>query len=716
MIAVIAALALAAATTTARVDAVSVAAAPGAVRVTGELTDEVWRRAAPIDAFVQRDPHDGGEPSQRTEFRVVYDATTLFVKVRAYDTEPDKILTYLTRRDLDSPCDWIHVMIDSYHDRRTAYEFAVNPSGVKVDRYWFNDNSRDDSWDAVWSVSVSRDREGWSAEFRIPFSQLRFTPSASNTFGFAVTRQLGRLNETSTWPLLSRNASGYVSSFGELVGLAMDASPKRLEVVPYTVANLTRQPTDGNPLLKGSAPGGAAGLDLKYALTPGLTLTTTVNPDFGQVEADPAVVNLTAFETFFSERRPFFVEGSGNFNFGLDCSDGTCTGLFYSRRVGRSPQGTDDLPSGDNVYTDTPTQTTILGAGKLTGRVGRYSVGVMQAVTQEARARVQNGPIASTQTVEPLTSYTVGRVRREFANQSSMGFMLTCGEAAPGESAAVPARERVHRRHGLGPALQITLCADRLLGGERRPRRSGRHRAAAGEQSTLLPAARSLERQFRRDPYRALRRRGADRDQQDRRRVRAIQLERRIQESGVRHQRPRVPASSRLAQREQLAPGAEQSSDAVVSQPHDQLQSMGGVELRWRSPAERRQRQCQRGLHQQLVGGRWVRRQWTEPRRSRNAGRAGCGDGGLAGILALGEHRQSAGRLVQLRRQHRRRRPRVIFARDLPERDVPTDAVADGHGGHPVSDEYDRFPVGGTDHRHRRPLRVRPSRPDDGFA
>jgi hypothetical protein len=172
--------------------------------------------ATPVDAFVQREPHDGGEPSQRTEFRVAYDATTLFVKVRAYDTDPEKIVTYLTRRDLDSPCDWIHILIDSYHDRRTAYDFAVNPSGVKADRYWFNDTNRDDSWDAVWDVSVSRDPQGWTAEFRIPFSQLRFNPSAASTFGFAVSRQIGRLNETSTWPLLSRSANGSVSSFGEL--------------------------------------------------------------------------------------------------------------------------------------------------------------------------------------------------------------------------------------------------------------------------------------------------------------------------------------------------------------------------------------------------------------------------------------------------------------------------------------------------------------------
>jgi hypothetical protein len=419
------ALSTAAAGAAARVDAVALSTASDAVRVAGEVSAEVWRTVPPTGGFVQREPNDGAEPSQRTEFRVAYDASTLFVKVHAFDTDPEKIVTYLTRRDSDSPGDWLRVMIDSYHDKRTAYEFGVNPSGVKMDRYWFNDTNRDDSWDAVWDVSISRDAGGWSAEFRIPFSQLRFNPSQTNTFGLAVSRDIGRLKETSTWPLLSRSANGYVSSFGDLGGLAMSTSVKRLELLPYMVTNLTRQSTDGNPLIKRSNPGAALGMDVKYALTPGLTFTGSINPDFGQVEADPAVVNLTAFETFFSERRPFFVEGSGTFNFGLDCNDGACTGLFYSRRIGRSPQGTDDLPGGDGIYTASPAYTSILGAGKLTGRVGRYSIGVMQAFTQEERARVQNGVGLTRTPVEPSTSYTVGRVRREFANQSSLGVMLT---------------------------------------------------------------------------------------------------------------------------------------------------------------------------------------------------------------------------------------------------------------------------------------------------
>jgi hypothetical protein len=394
------------------------------VRLSGILRDDVWSTAAPISDFVQREPREGAPPSQRTEFRVAYDATTMYVKVRAFDTEPEKIVGYLTRRDGSSPSDWIRVLVDSYHDRRTAYEFAVNPAGVKQDRYWFNDNSRDDSWDAVWDVHVARDSGGWTAEFHIPFSQLRFTRGEAETFGFAVVREIGRLNETVTWPLLARSANGYVSSFGELSGLSLATSPKRFEVVPYAVSSLTRQSPGGNPLLRASAPDAALGLDLKYAVAPGLTLTSTFNPDFGQVEADPAVVNLTAFETFFSERRPFFVEGSGNFQFGLDCNDGQCNGLFYSRRIGRAPH-TDNLPSGDNIFTAAPTQTTIVGAAKLTGRIGRYSIGVMQAMTREAAAHVLNGTADFRQAVEPLTGYTVARVRREFNDQSSVGIMAT---------------------------------------------------------------------------------------------------------------------------------------------------------------------------------------------------------------------------------------------------------------------------------------------------
>jgi hypothetical protein len=388
------------------------------IRLDGDLSDAIWGEAGVITDFVQRAPTEGAPPTHRTEARVVYDDVAIYVGVRAFDSEPDRILAFLTRRDGDSASDWIRVLIDSYHDRRTAFEFMVNPAGVKRDMYYFNDNNNDGSWDAVWDVAVQRNRDGWSAEFRIPYSQLRFGSTADTTLGFAISREVGRLRETSTWPLLPRGASGYVSSFGELSGVVRPAGGKRLEVAPYILGQVRTSPKQpGNPLLETPDPGGALGLDLKYQVTKSLSFTGTVNPDFGQVEADPAEVNLSAFETFFNERRPFFVEGSGTYQF--ECDD--CS-IFYSRRIGRAPRGVPDATGGHEVH---PGQSTILGAGKLTGRVGQFSVGTLAAVTQEEHARLVIGEARSRQPVEPQTLYTVSRVRREFADQSSVGLILT---------------------------------------------------------------------------------------------------------------------------------------------------------------------------------------------------------------------------------------------------------------------------------------------------
>ncbi len=407
-----------------RVAATLVPEAATAIRLDGELNEAVWQRAPVIDAFRQREPRDGAAPTFATEARVLYDGAAIYVAVQALDPEPHRIVGIRTRRDERSPSDWIHVMIDSFHDRRSAFEFSVNPAGVKQDSYWFNDSNNDRGWDAVWDVAVSRGDRGWRAEFRIPLSQLRFRPADAATFGFAVVRDVARLNETTTWPLLSKSASGFVSSFGDLTGLSLGKSPKRLEAVPYLVGDVsTRQIDTGNPLAQATDPDLTVGVDLKYAVKSGLTLTATVNPDFGQVEADPAVVNLSAFETFFSERRPFFVEGSGMFSFDMDCSDGGCSGLFYSRRIGRSPRGSADVPPGG--YSTAPAQTTILGAAKLTGRIGAFSVGLLNAVTSDEDARIADGLDRRRQTIEPLTSYSVARARREFANQSALGFMAT---------------------------------------------------------------------------------------------------------------------------------------------------------------------------------------------------------------------------------------------------------------------------------------------------
>ncbi len=398
----------------------------GPILVDGKLNEEIWQQAPVISEFMQREPAEGNAPTMRTEARIAYDAGALYVAVRAFDTDAGKIVGILTRRDQRSPSDWIRIVIDSYYDKRSAYEFAVNPVGVKTDRYYFNDGQNDDSWDAVWDVGVEKDADGWRAEFRIPFSQLRFNTMTGGPVGFAVIREVGRLAETVSWPLLSRNANGFVSQFGEMRGLKMAGTPKKFELLPYTVGKVATQPVGaGDPLNPATDPGATFGLDMKYAVTPGLTLTATANPDFGQVEADPAVVNLDAFETFFPERRPFFVEGSGTFRFNMDCNDGNCTGLFYSRRIGRAPQGSAN--TGSDEYSKAPDAATIIGAGKLTGRLGGFSLGALTAVTAREDAEIAglNSVGRRDQTVEPLTGYTVLRARKEFTNQSSIGFMTT---------------------------------------------------------------------------------------------------------------------------------------------------------------------------------------------------------------------------------------------------------------------------------------------------
>ena len=404
------------------VDAIAVPSGMSMV-IDGKLNEAVWEQAPSISEFVQREPAEGEAPSQRTDVRVAFDETAVYVAVRAFDTEPHRIVGMLTRRDQRTPSDWIKIVVDSFFDRRSAFEFAVNPAGVKLDRYYYNDGNNDDSWDAVWDVEIAREEDGWVAEFRIPFSQLRFNNRDGGPVGFAVIREIGRLAETSTWPLLSRNANGFVSQFGELRGLRMGGAAKKLELLPYAVGDLSLDPPSSNPLAEERDADVSVGLDLKYQLLPGLTLTATANPDFGQVEADPAVVNLDAFETFFQERRPFFVEGSGTFQFNIDCSDGQCTGLFYSRRIGRAPQGEPNLDDGE--YASSPVAATIVGAAKVTGRVANFSVGGLTALTTAEEATIAGDLTRRRQTIEPMSAYTVLRARREFANQSNIGFMLT---------------------------------------------------------------------------------------------------------------------------------------------------------------------------------------------------------------------------------------------------------------------------------------------------
>jgi len=381
--------------------AVRAAEAP---QIDGRDNDDVWRNAPRISAFRQFQPRINVQPTFQTEFRVAYDERNLYVFVRMFDPHPDSILHALTRRDVRGPSDQIKLLVDSYDDKRSGYEFAVNPDGVKRDFSMSNDTNEDDSWNGIWDVATLVDSLGWTAEFRIPLSQLRYARSTTNTFGFGVWRDIERYNERSAWPAYQPTRNGLVSQLGQLEGLAGIASDERLEVTPYVVTkNVERLRANARYARNQQITGGG---DVKLGLTPNITLDATVNPDFGQVEADPAVVNLTAFETFFAERRPFFVEGTGLYQFQLNCyivvDCSTNEGLFYSRRIGRSPTLRDQY--GD---ASTAAATPIAMASKLTGRSKNgLSFGVLDAVTEQVKG-------LDNRTVEPLANYGVLRAQQD---------------------------------------------------------------------------------------------------------------------------------------------------------------------------------------------------------------------------------------------------------------------------------------------------------------
>ncbi len=396
--------------------------------IDGSLEDAAWEQAPLATDFVQLQPEEGAEPSEPTEARVLYGPNALYVAVRAWDSAPDSIAAQLTRRDQDSYSDRIHVVIDSYFDRRTAFHFAVNPKGVKTDIYRYDDTREDASWDAVWEVETSIDDHGWTAEFRIPYSQLRFEDTDVQSWGINFAREIARHDELSTWSPLSQKDDRIVSRFGVLEGLENLESPNRLEVEPYTMARVKRGPGNpANPFYERTEEFGTVGADVKYGITSDLTLNLTLNPDFGQVEADPARVNLSAFETFLPEKRPFFLEGKNIFDFGIGIGDGDGANesLFYSRRVGRQPQGRADARGG---FKDVPDNTTILGAWKLSGKTSSgWSVGALHAMTGEETARIVTGDgTRMSEAVEPLTNYSVGRLQKDFRDGlSAVGVIAT---------------------------------------------------------------------------------------------------------------------------------------------------------------------------------------------------------------------------------------------------------------------------------------------------
>jgi hypothetical protein len=382
--------------------------------IDGIDNDAVWQSAKVISDFQEWQPTEGAAARFRTEAKVAYDDANLYVFVRAFDPHPDSIIKILERRDTWTPSDMIWLFVDSFHDHRTGYEFGVNAADTKIDQAIYDDGNEDNAWDAVWDVATRIDSLGWSAEFRIPLSQLRYDKTSDHTFGFTIDRDIYRFSERVSWPLFRQSQAGMVSQFGELGGLTGLQSARPFEALPYLVTKNSAKIANNT---YSSSSDVTIGGDLKYRIGPNLTLDATVNPDFGQVEADPAVLNLTAYETFFDERRPFFVAGRGLFNFSVNCNQVNCNneGLYYSRRIGRTPE----LAS---TYGDTvPEQpTTILGAAKLLGRFpGGLVIGVLDAATQRAVGTRDT-------TYEPATNYAVVRVRQDLRNgNSSIGGMLT---------------------------------------------------------------------------------------------------------------------------------------------------------------------------------------------------------------------------------------------------------------------------------------------------
>ena len=392
-------------------------AATRAVRppvIDGRDDDAVWRDAPAITAFQEWRPSEGGPPKLPTEAKIAYDAGNLYVLVRCFDPHPDSIITVLARRDYFTPSDMVWLFLDAYHDRRTGYEFGVNPSGVKLDAQIYNDGNEDFAWDAVWDVATRRDSLGWTAEFRIPLSQLRYGRQKQHTFGLTIDRDIYRYSQRVSWPLFRQSKAGFVSQFGDVPGFDDLEAPRRLEAAPYLVTkNVSQFTAAGLARTQDVTIGG----DVKYRVASNLTLDATLNPDFGQVEADPAVLNLTAFETFFNEQRPFFVAGRGLFQFDVNCNDVNCNGegLVYSRRIGRAPELA-------GTYNDNTSAafTRILGAGKLTGRLpGGLTIGALDAVTQHVTG-------VGGATIEPTTNYGVVRLRQDLrGGETSIGGIVT---------------------------------------------------------------------------------------------------------------------------------------------------------------------------------------------------------------------------------------------------------------------------------------------------
>ncbi len=421
--------------------------------IDGRLGDEVWAAATPMASFTQRDPDEGNAPTERTEVRILYDDAAIYVAARLFDNDPSAIVRRLSTRDASPDADMVSVYIDSMHDGLTGSIFRVSAANVQQDAILYNDTWTDNNWDAVWQSGVMVDDEGWCVEMRIPLSQLRFLGGDRQTWGINVERHIRRKNENDWLRMVPKSENGLASRMAPLTGLDGLHPTRRIEILPYVAARnesfASRRAV--NASFDTTRALASAGVDMKLGVTNNLTLTGAINPDFGQVEVDPAVVNLSAFETFFQEKRPFFLEGAQIFGtygrggsndfWGFNNSEPT---IFYSRRIGRAPQL--GAPSG---YSDIPTATTILGAAKLTGKTSSgWSLGFLEAVTGEETARSAAGIRRGQTVVEPLTNYVAVRMQRDIGQRFGAGLLST-----------------VVNRRLEGPAQESTLVSGAYVAG-----------------------------------------------------------------------------------------------------------------------------------------------------------------------------------------------------------------------------------------------------------
>ena len=384
----------------------------------GALDDAAWSKVDWGGDFIQYQPDEGKPPAQETQFKILYDDKFLYIGYRCHDTSPDSIIERMSRRD-EFPGDWVEINIDSYHDLRTAFSFTLSVSGVKGDEFVSNNGGNwDTNWNPIWYVKTKVDSLGWTAEVKIPFSQLRYGNQAEPVWGFQVMRRVFRKEERSTFQYIPQNSGGWVSNYAELHGLRNLPTKKQVELAPYVVAQTEHfEKQAGNPFADGSRNRINFGLDGKLAITRDLILDYTINPDFGQVEADPGAVRLDGYEVFFEERRPFFIESRNLFDYRLT---GSFAGgnydsdlLFYSRRIGGAPHGYPDLADGE--YADIPQKTSILGAAKFSGKTKKgWSIGILESMTQRERAEIDHNGERREEVVEPRTNYFISRLLKDY--------------------------------------------------------------------------------------------------------------------------------------------------------------------------------------------------------------------------------------------------------------------------------------------------------------